>query len=148
MKLNRGVVVILCCLLGYASCSRNDRESQLREVVEGFSTAYFNWQFRRAVPYCTNESVIWLRYAASQVHQEDVDILHAQEFGASHDIDDIWLEGDSAMVTVEVRNYLRMDTIGREGRMISEAAFRLPAVFRNGKWKVCLSGMPRAYRSK
>ena len=132
----------------FNSCQHQGSESQLKQVVDSFSVAYFNWQFSRAVPYCTKESEIWLRYAASQVHQADVDILRVQEQGASHQIGDIVYDGNSANVVLMVSDYLQMDTIGREGRMIKQAEFHLPLVYREGKWRVSLTGLPRAYKSK
>lgn len=141
-----GALILALCLL--SSCRHEGSEGQLRQVVDSFSVAYFNWRFQHAVPYCTKESEVWLRYAASQVHQEDVDILRIQEQGASHAIKDIQYDGDSAHVLLEVRDYLCMDTIGREGRLVSEAEFRLSLLCRGEKWKVCLHGLPRPYKAK
>src|SRR5574344_1276584 len=81
-----GMISLLMLLNG---CNGHQgSESQLKELADSFSNAYFNWQFKRAVPYVSNSSVVWLRYAASQVHQEDVDSLRKKAQGASCEIND------------------------------------------------------------
>ena len=80
----------------------------------------------------------WLRYAASNVHQEDVDILRAQDEGASHEINEIVYNKDdsTAYARITVRNFLQMDTIGTAGHIVKEAQIRIPLVLRNKKWLV------------
>ncbi len=115
----------------------NDEE-RLKDNVDSFATAYFNWQYKAALPFCTQESEQWLRYAASNVHQEDVDILRAQDEGASHEINEIVYNKDdsTAYARITVRNFLQMDTIGTAGHIVKEAQIRIPLVVRNKKWLV------------
>ncbi len=132
-----GVTVVSAC--------HKDEESQLTDLVDSFSTSYFNWRFQQAVPFCTDDSQPWLRYAAAQVHQADIDILKAMDQGADVKRGEIAYNdsGDSATVEVTVRNFLQMDTIGNAGRLVNEARFLVPLIHQNGQWKVKLSGVLR-----
>lgn len=136
-----GLVVVLLCL---PSGCHNGDEDQLESCVDSFATAYFNWQFVKAAPYCTSGSRCWLSYAASQVTQEDVDSLRTKEEGAKVELGDIHYDNDStAMVKVEVSNFLPMDTIGKCGPAVKKAVYRLRSCFRSGRWLVILDELPR-----
>ncbi len=140
------VVAFAAFFISQCSFSHEGEEKQLKEDVDSFATYYYNWKFPDAARYCTPESRIWLRFASTNVHQADVDILKQQKEGASHTITDVdYLPNDTAAtVTIEVRNYLRMDTIGKEGRIIPEATFKLPVVYRNKRWLVRMEDLPRS----
>ena len=126
--------------------SHEGSESQLREDVDSFATYYYNWHFQKAAPYCTPESEIWMKYAASNVHQADIDLLHAKSQDAQVEIGDVDFMDDevSATVNLTVTNFLQMDTIGQEAHAIKKATFQLPMALHNGKWKVALKELPQA----
>ena len=127
-----------------ASCNHEGSEKQLKETADLFSTNYFNWHFKEALPYVTDDSYRWLSYAASQVHQADIDILRNMNEGASHEIGDIEFVNDTtAYVLVNVNNFLSIDTIGTEGHIVNEATFRFKAVCKNNIWKIKLNSLPR-----
>ncbi len=130
-------------------CSSHEGdEDQLREDADSFATYYYNWHFDRALRFCTPESEPWLRYMASNVTQEDVDSLRAKEEDATVEIGDITYhgEGDSATVTVNVSNFLQMDSIGKAPHHIGSASFSLPAVIHEGRWKVRMDSPLRSGR--
>lgn len=136
-------------LLFLASCGQGHagKESQLKAYTDSFATHYFNWQFQKAIPFSTPESGIWLRYAASNVHQGDIDRLRAKEEGASCYLDQVKFTGDSsAEVHLTVRNYLRMDSIGKTGSLVPKSHYRLFLVFQNQAWRVRMEGLPRNER--
>jgi len=132
-------------LLVACSASHEGKEEQLEQDVDSFATAYFNWHFHDALAYSTPTSEMWLHYAASNVHQADVDTLRNMKEGASHEIEEIAFSdsGDSATVSLKVKNFLRMDTIGTAGHLVEEAMFSLPAVYSNGRWKIDLRSFPK-----
>ena len=107
-------IILFLTIVNLISCSRSDTDSQLKAVVDSFATHY------------------------------DVDILRAQNEGASHQINDIKFGlGDStAIVSLTVSHYLRMDTVGNAGQFVNKADFRLPVVCRNGRWMVHLTALP------
>lgn len=144
----RKLIYIGIIALFFTSCDyfHTSDERKIEATANAFATKYFNWHFEEALPYCTPESEIWLRYAASQVHQADIDSLRAQKEGASADIDDINIaDNDSiAQVGITVHNYLRMDTIGNACRKINEAKFLLDIRRRSGHWKVRMVNLLRS----
>lgn len=134
-------------LLSLQGCQPHQgSESQLKEDVDSFATHYFNWHFPQAVRYCTRGSENWLRYAASNVHKADIELLRSKQEDATVEVDDVAFGDDetSATVTIHVSNYLRMDTIGREAHLVECASFLLPMEMEQGEWKVSLSGLPAA----
>ena len=144
-----GAFVFLFLLVcGLSACHKGD-EDQMRETVDSFAEAYFNWQFQKALPYVTPASGRWLHYAASQVTQEDIDSLRAMAEGAGCKIQSVdYSDVDTlAVVTVAVSHFLAMDTIGRPSHLVDEAVCRLPVVFANDKWKVCLKALPRVRKT-
>lgn len=133
---------LLFCLCG---CQPHERtESQLEANADSFATYYYNWHFEKAAKYCTPESGVWLRYASSNVHQADIDLLHAKPEDATIEINDICFGDDetSATVRFHVSNFYQMDTIGKEAHLVKQADFKLPMAMHNGKWKVVLRELP------
>ncbi len=142
------LLMVCVCFTVVTSCHKGS-ESQLQETVDSFSEAYFNWQFPRAVAYCTPESRRWLSYAASQVNEDDVDSLRAMDRGAEHAIDKVDYQNDSvAVARVTVRHFMAMDSLGHAGQLIDETHFALPVVYREEQWRVHLSSLPRAQREQ
>ena len=119
-------------------------EEQLKADVDSFATYYYNWHFEKAARFCTPESKVWLRYAASNVHPADIELLKAKNEDAHIEIGDIDFKEDevSATVNLEITNFLQMDTIGKEARLINKSKLTLPMTIHNGKWKVELKQLP------
>lgn len=122
--------------------------NQAEDVVDSFCQAYFQYQFERAMAFTTDESHKWLKYAASNVHQEDVDLLNSQETGPSIDIEEVVTpENDTiGYALVTANNYLVMDIIGEVGHIRDNVQYRLDMVKKDGKWKIKLNGLPREER--
>lgn len=137
------MAALAVCTALVASCGRDGDEDQLKADVDSFAVHYFNWRYQDAVPYCTEESLPWLRFAASNVHQEDVDSLRAMDSGAACSIDAVDYTSDStATVRLKVENFLHKDTIGGVSHLVEAASVELPLVYRD-KWKVHLKALPR-----
>ena len=60
-------------ILFYA-CSgvSNNHRRQVRQEVETFAQAYFNFNFSVALDHCSKESGRWIRFAASNITAEDI----------------------------------------------------------------------------
>lgn len=142
------MVMVLALLVGMVALSSCEhyQEKQLRDTVNDFSTAYFNWQYHKAARFCAPGSERWLAYMASQVTQRDVDTLRALPEGASVRINSMrFYKGDSvAVADVEVCDFLEMDTIGKTGRWVEKARYLISARLVRGVWKVWLSAPLRA----
>lgn len=122
-------------------------EKQLLEDIDSFATYYYNWHFEKALKYCTTESEQWLRYAASNVHPADIDLLHAKQEDATVSIKDVDYHDDevSASVNLQVDNFLQMDTIGKAAHPVGTGSFVIQMRMHGGKWKVDLDkeGLPK-----
>jgi hypothetical protein len=145
----KNFVFIFSAVVGLSllwACERHHEgdEEQLTETVNLFTTAYFNWHFQEALKNVDDDSRRWLVYAATNVHQADIDSLRAMKMGASHEIDDVDYTSDTTAVAfVTVSNFLAMDTIGTSGHVVEKAKFALPLTYEKGKWQVSLRELPR-----
>lgn len=143
-----GLGIVVALAMVSTSCQQHwtGNEATLEEKVDSFADSYFNWQFHKAIKHVTPESEKWIRYAASQVHQADLELLNTREERAEAEIKDIEQINDTtAKVRICVHNYMRMDTIGKAGRMIDEADFTLYARHKEGskRWWIHLTSLPR-----
>ena len=83
-------ILLFCLLFVASSCEFHAGSSrQLKKQVDSFAVYYFNWQFHKAVRFVTPESEKWMSYAASQVHQADIDLLQQKELPATCEIQEI-----------------------------------------------------------
>ena len=121
-------------------------EEQLKADIDSFATYYYNWQFPKAIKFCTASSEPWLKYAASNVHEADVELLRNKEADATVEINDIDFGDDevSAIADITVRNFLQMDSIGKEAHLVEEADFLLPMCMEEGVWKVRMASLPQS----
>ena len=89
-----GLCIAVACMtasiFSLSGCEPHEgSEDQLKADVDSFANNYFNWHFPKAVKYCTQESERWLRYAASNVNETDVELLRQKPEDASIEITDI-----------------------------------------------------------
>lgn len=146
MKLKQfSIFFLLSILMVIVSCQPHEgSESQLKEDVDSFATYYYNWHFEQASKYCTPESEVWLKWAASNVHPADIDLLHEKQEDAKIEIEDILYGNDetSATVSIHVSNFLMMDSIGKAAKLVDQTTLQLPMEIHEGKWKVKLEKLP------
>lgn len=118
-------------------------ENDAKKAVDSFSVAYFNWRFKDALPFVTSESARWLRFAASQVNQEDVDSLRSKRYAADVRVEDVSsIDDTTKLATVIVKDFIAMDSIGREPRTIPVDTFHIRVTLTNGFWRVHLRRLP------
>lgn len=133
-------------LFSLTSCDapHKGEEDQLKETVDTFASAYFNWHYNDALQLVDSASRKWIIYAASNVHQADIDSLRAMPEGATFHIKDIDYTSDSTAVAfVTVKNFLAMDTIGTASHTVESAKFALSLKYKKEKWHICLTSLPR-----
>ena len=141
------VAALATSLYGLTGCqSHEGDDNQLEADVDSFATYYFNWHFPKTLKYCTRSSEPWLRYAASNVHEADVERLRTKAEDATVEINDISFgdDGTSAIASITVHNFLQMDTIGQEAHLVDEAEFQLPMSMENNAWKIRMVNLPRS----
>ena len=131
------VFVVALCLA--SACSLKD-DAAVESCAKSFGQNYFNLRLQQASGLCTDRSYKWIEFYASNISQNDVDVLNTQTDSALCDIDDIDIDGDSARVKMTVRNFLLCDSIGRPGRMCKQGKCRLTLRKEGETWKVDLDG--------
>lgn len=141
---------LFCLCLGlFMGCEEKEADPDAKVVAfaAAFADAYFNMDFTKARGMVAPEDVKWLRFMASNVTQEDVDLLNAQEEGATAEAEGYERLDDSTLVvTMCVRNYLVKDSLGAAADMAAEGRFRFVVVERGGDYKVRMEGLPRSER--
>lgn len=138
-------LLLVMPLLMACGASKDGSEDQLKEVADSFSVGYFNYDLQKAKRFCTDDSEKWLQYIASNIQQEDVDILRQQDLPATVQVGEVSYTGDSsAIVNISVQNFLKMDSIGKAGVMTDEADFLLNAHIHNGRWYIRMEGPLRS----
>lgn len=130
-------LVAALCLA--SACSLKD-DAAVETCAKSFGQNYFNLRLQQASGLCTDRSYKWIEFYASNISQDDVDVLNAQTDSALCDIDDIDIDGHSARVKMTVRNFLLCDSIGRPGRMCKQGKCRLTLRKEGETWKVDLDG--------
>lgn len=130
-------LVAALCLA--SACSLKD-DAAVESCAKSFGQNYFNLRLQQASGLCTDRSYKWIEFYASNISQDDVDVLNTQTDSALCDIDDIDIDGDSARVKMTVRNFLLCDSIGRPGRMCKQGMCRLTLRKEGETWKVDLNG--------
>lgn len=137
---------LLCALLLLllAACRPSTTESQVCQAAETFAGAYFNYDFAKALKTSTPESAQWLRFAASNIYEADIEVLRAMESGAEVQAAEVeTLSSDEATVAVTVDNYMQRDTLGHPGHVVSGQTYCLRLVKRGETWLVDLDKLPR-----
>lgn len=141
--------LIFLTTISVASCSGNNDEEEIENNACRFAEYYFNCLYKDAMEMCTPESAKWLSYAASNISQEDIDILNSQKDDATCESTDLTMENDStAEVTIKVKNFLMMDSIGVPSKMRDSALYSIVMRKRDGQWKAHLCCMPQEVKKK
>ena len=104
--------VLFAGVLLMLSCSYRE-EKAIEQSVVGFAQNYFNLRYQKALNACTPESEKWVRFKATNIAQEDVDVYNSKRDTAECDVESIDLDDDKATAIVEVRNFLNCDSIGK-----------------------------------
>lgn len=139
-------VAVMSLHISY-SCSDGIHTEEIEKatnVVDSFVGHYFNLDLKASLSYCTPESNLWLSFLASNINQEDIDVINEQEEPAKTEIENVELISDtSATATCIVKNFLKLDTLGKPGRIVDEEKYMINLVKRNGKWLVKMEGLPQ-----
>jgi hypothetical protein len=127
-----------------ASCNIGQEGDDVAlSVAADWADAYFNCDFHEAASYATAESEQWLRFAASNTTEQD---LQTVKGGATATADDYFTVANDTLrvVTLHVRNFLKPVAVGEPAQLQEEGTFLVTVVKRDGKWKVRMEGLPRS----
>lgn len=119
------------------SCYEKTEENKAEEVVNAYATAYFNWDFPSAANYANASGKQWLIFLSSQVKEADIEALREKETAAEVEVGDIELRhaDTEAVITVDVTNFLAMDSIGKKPHICNSAQYTIKAVKENTEWR-------------
>ena len=143
--MNKTIILsTILALFFLVSCGGNgyDDDDTISLSADSFATAYFNYDFEAAARHATPETEKCLRFAASNVIEDDIEILRSQDEGAAVESGDVNRTSDStAVLRCKVTNFLKRDTLGRPGHMVSKAYCTFGLVLRGSKWLVDVSSI-------
>jgi hypothetical protein len=140
------VFFLFCTAFLMTGCSlvlTDDNEAM--DIAARWAEAYFNYDFNKAEQYVTPESGRWLRFAASNTTEHDLQLV--QEDGeAIVDVDDFFTEANDTLriVQLRVRNFVSATLPADSAHRVEEAMFNITTVLRDGKWKVRMEGLPQS----
>jgi len=131
-------------LISFSSCDgRTAAERQLLERVDSFVITYYNTLYHEAARFVTPASMPQLRFAASQLTQADIDVIHQNKEMLSYEVIETTIEHDSiAQVEVLLHNVFTIDTIGQAGNIRKELTSILQFEYDKDRkqWFVRLNG--------
>ena len=130
-------VLMASCNLGF------EGDDAALNAATDWAEAYFNCDFHEAADYATAESGKWLRFAASNTTEQDLQILQGKATATADD--NFTVANDTLrIVTLHVRNFLKPVVVGAAAELQEEGTFLVTVVKRDGKWKVRMEGLPRS----
>ena len=127
-----------------ASCNLGfEGDNATLDVATDWADAYFNCDFRDAANYTTAESGKWLRFAASNTTEQDLQVIQGK---ATSSADEYFTEANDTLriVTLHVRNFLKPVALGAAPQLQEEGTFLVTVVKRDGKWKVRMEDLPQS----
>ena len=138
------LLIAAAWLLNACDGAETEPDAGIKEQARKFAEAYFNYDFATASHLATPESEKWLRFAASNVTQEDIDVINGTPEAATAEVTKCChLDDSTARVVVTVSGVVLKDSIGQPAHVASEAEFALTLVRRNDDYIVRMEGLPR-----
>lgn len=120
-------------------------DGDAESVAESFAKDYFNYNLKEAQLFCTPESERWIRFAASNIYEADVERLRGMDSGADVELIGVDYTSDTTAVAVlRVDGALVRDTIGSAGHVVDKSEYRLTLVKRGERWLVRMASLPRS----
>lgn len=143
------LVTLIALILIIPSCrSTNNESKEIREIVDSFAICYFNWQYEKATKYCTQSSKKWLEFAASQVNNQDIEILRNQQDEPTIKLISIDYNELEQIATVQIsaNNFVESHGFGECPTKRENAIFNLKIVKEENKWKIKMEALPQSER--
>jgi len=130
-----------------AGCSAGNADDEsARETAVTWADAYFNCDYAEASQYVTEESMKWLRLAASNTTENDLALLR-EENAVVEGAEYFTSATDTLrVVLLRVSHYLAATPLGEDASLGADGRFNVTVVLRNGAWRVRMEGLPRSER--
>ena len=123
----------------------DDEMSAIDKAVSNWAECFFNFDYKGALEYTTPESGKWIRFAASNITQSDIDFIQEHDNKVSINVVDHYLTAGDTASTARIRasDFVRLDLIDHNNTVVDQAEFQLNLVKRKGEWMVDLKGLPQ-----
>lgn len=135
-------------LLAFYACDFLDKEGgdMADETATQWAEAFFNYQYDRAARFVTPESRKWISFAASNISEQDVEILRQQENMANIILLDCVQTNESTWTaTIEVNHFLVRDSLDKAGHLVdTDTEFQVDIVERDKRMFVRMEGLPQS----
>ena len=118
------------------------QEAEAEKDLQSFLSTYFNWQFVDAEKWVTPSSRPLLAFAASQITENDLQLLRSKETPVETNIERLTISADTlAEAVVCVRNAMVMKAIGTPCQLVPEQTYylRITKTPQSTHWLVDLS---------
>lgn len=141
------VFFLFCAAILLSGCDfTNDHDNEAIETAVCWAEAYFNYDFHKAEEYVTLESGKWLKFAASNTTEHDLQLVQQNENGATVEVEDFFPEANDTLrvVSLRVSNFVNSALPAESAQLVDEGMFKVTTVLRDGKWKVRMEGLPQS----
>lgn len=141
------VFFLFCAAILLSGCDfTNDHDNEAIEAAVCWAEAYFNYDFHQAEEYATPESGRWLRFAASNTTERDLQLVQQNGNGATVEVEDFFPEANDTLrvVLLRVNNFVSSTLPAESAQLVDEGMFNVTIVLRDGKWKVRMEGLPQS----
>lgn len=145
-------LLTICCMLAAiyttlgCDASSSERDA-IGDVAQTWADSYFNFDYDKAQTLTDTDSHKWLSLAASNITEDDITVIRAQQTGASVNVRSVEMKGENeATVGIEVTDLLVADSIGKPMRPISSAIYNINMVRCGERWLVRMAGLPQSER--
>jgi hypothetical protein len=134
--------LLLATIISFiSSCQRISNSNDMTIVADSFATNFYNWRLERAFKYCTTESKIQISYLASNISEEDIELINKRNEDASIEITntEILEGGLKARIPMKIYNSFKMKDINSDVQLNKERDVTINLIKTNGGWKVDLT---------
>jgi len=135
-------------ILTISACDFLEKEGSdmVDEAATQWAEAYFNYQYDRASRFVTPESRKWIRFAASNITEQDIEIIRQQESMAEVSLTDYLQTDDSTWIaTIEVNHFVMRDSLNQAGHLVNnDMEFQIKIVERDKRMYVKMEGLPQS----
>lgn len=136
-------LAISMLLISLFSCQSAEEEKETSIVVQNFAETFFNYDFGSAKQWTTPESMKWIKFAASNISQADLDIINTMNVAARCETSDVVLNNDTmAVAHISLLHATWIDKTEKNVRT-DNGSVSLYLRKRNGLWRVHLTEIPK-----
>ena len=134
--------LLLATIISFiSSCQRISNSNDMTIIADSFATNFYNWRLEKAFKYCTAESKTQISYLASNISEEDVELINKRNEDTSIEITNTeMLEGGlKARVSMKIYNSFKMKDINSDMQHNKERDVTINLIKTNEGWKVDLT---------